>query len=64
MDCQFSFGPNNAYFLKSDSWRAWSDNNTIPEPLRRVLEDPDNPEYCKFPYDVAHPIPAGPYKAS
>ncbi|KAJ6524535.1 hypothetical protein B0H19DRAFT_595863 [Mycena capillaripes] len=61
MDCDFSFGPNNAYFLKSDSRWAWSDNNTLPAPLRRVLEDPNSPEYCKFPYDVGLAMEPGVY---
>ncbi|KAF7326968.1 hypothetical protein MVEN_02591000 [Mycena venus] len=61
MDCQISFGPNNAYFVKSDTWRAWSDNNTLPETLRRVLEDPNHPEYCQFPYDVAMAMEPGVY---
>ncbi|KAJ6630139.1 hypothetical protein B0H10DRAFT_1939355 [Mycena sp. CBHHK59/15] len=61
MNCQFSFGPNNAYFCKSDTNWAWSDNNTLSEPLRRVLEDPDHPFATKFPYDVAFPMELGLY---
>ncbi|KAK7055369.1 hypothetical protein R3P38DRAFT_1353669 [Favolaschia claudopus] len=75
---QFSFGPNNAYFVKCDSMRAWyglnlpykvsppitrnrSDKNTLPEPLRHVLQDPNHAEYCKFPYDVAMAMEPGVY---
>lgn len=38
-----------------------SDNNTLPEPLRRVLEDPNHPEFNKFPYDVALAMEPGVY---
>lgn len=30
-----------------------SDNNTLPEPLRLILEDPNHPQANQFPYDVA-----------
>nr|GAT48616.1 predicted protein [Mycena chlorophos] len=60
MDCQFSFGPNGAYFLKSDSRWAWSDHN-LPETLRRVLADPNDPLYCKSPADVAFAMEPGVY---
>ncbi|KAJ7468458.1 hypothetical protein FB451DRAFT_1256267 [Mycena latifolia] len=53
MDCQFSFGPNNSFFCKSSTHWSWSDNNTLPEPLRLILEDPNHPQFNKFPYDVA-----------
>ncbi|KAJ7270859.1 hypothetical protein C8J57DRAFT_293368 [Mycena rebaudengoi] len=59
MDCQFSFGPNNAFFCKSDSIWAWSDNGTLPEPLRQILEDPHHPQANQFPYDVAFPMEHG-----
>ncbi|KAJ7468457.1 hypothetical protein FB451DRAFT_1400835 [Mycena latifolia] len=59
MDCQFSFGPNGAFFCKSDTIWAWSDNNTLPEPLRLILEDPHHPQANKFPYDVAFPMEHG-----
>ncbi|KAJ7222550.1 hypothetical protein GGX14DRAFT_540450 [Mycena pura] len=59
MDCHFSFGPNGAYFCKSDTIWAWSDNNTLPEPLRLILEDPNHPQGNKFPYDVAFPMEHG-----
>ncbi|KAF7300267.1 hypothetical protein MKEN_01350800 [Mycena kentingensis (nom. inval.)] len=58
MDCQFSFGPNNAFFCKSDSLWAWSDNN-LPEPLRLLLEDPNHPQATKLPFDVAFPMEHG-----
>ncbi|KAJ7619350.1 hypothetical protein FB45DRAFT_1033213 [Roridomyces roridus] len=58
MDCQFSFGPNGAFFCKSDTIWAWSDNN-LPEPLRLILEDPNHPQANQFPYDVAFPMEAG-----
>ncbi|KAJ7160919.1 hypothetical protein C8R46DRAFT_1353613 [Mycena filopes] len=61
MDCHFTFGPNNAYFLKSDSRWAWSDGNTLPRPLLSVLADPNDPNYCKFPYDVALAMEPGVY---
>ncbi|KAF8172787.1 hypothetical protein K438DRAFT_2023652 [Mycena galopus ATCC 62051] len=59
MDCDFSFGPNGAFFAKSDTIWAWSDNNTLPEPLRLILEDPNHPQANKFPYDVAFPMEPG-----
>ncbi|KAJ6520614.1 hypothetical protein DFH09DRAFT_1194016 [Mycena vulgaris] len=59
MDCQFSFGPNGAFFCKSDTLWGWSDNNTLPEPLRLILEDPNHPQANKFPYDVAFPLEPG-----
>ncbi|KAF7373441.1 hypothetical protein MSAN_00553800 [Mycena sanguinolenta] len=57
--CDFSFGPNGAFFVQSDSMWAWSDNNTLPEPLRLILEDPNHPQANKFPYDVAFPMEPG-----
>ncbi|KAF8185842.1 hypothetical protein K438DRAFT_2154684 [Mycena galopus ATCC 62051] len=59
MDCDFSFGPNGAFFAKSDTIWAWSDNNTLPEPLRLILEDPNHPQANKFPYDVAFAMEPG-----
>ncbi|KAF7373499.1 hypothetical protein MSAN_00559800 [Mycena sanguinolenta] len=59
MDCDFSFGPNGSFFAKSDTIWAWSDNNTLPEPLRLILEDPNHPQANKFPYDVAFPMEPG-----
>ncbi|KAJ7026691.1 hypothetical protein C8F04DRAFT_1296271 [Mycena alexandri] len=56
MDCQFSFGPNNSYFLKSDSRWAWSDHNTLPHPLLRVLEDPNDPNYYEADYLGQHDV--------
>ncbi|KAJ6520615.1 hypothetical protein DFH09DRAFT_1194019 [Mycena vulgaris] len=38
-----------------------SDNNTLPESLRRVLEDPTHPHFNKFPYDVALAMEPGVY---
>ncbi|KAJ6524536.1 hypothetical protein B0H19DRAFT_1200189 [Mycena capillaripes] len=64
MDCQFSFGPNGAFFCKSDTIWAWSDNNTLPEPLRLILEDPNHPQANKFPYDVAFPMEPGMFMMS
>ncbi|KAJ7686824.1 hypothetical protein B0H17DRAFT_1136686 [Mycena rosella] len=64
MDCQFSFGPNGAFFCKSDTIWAWSDNNTLPEPLRLILEDPNHPQANKFPYDVAFPLEPGMFSMS
>ncbi|KAJ7889943.1 hypothetical protein B0H14DRAFT_2691363 [Mycena olivaceomarginata] len=64
MDCDFSFGPNGAFFAKSDSIWAWSDNNTLPEPLRLILEDPNHPQANKFPYDVAFPTEPGMFSMS
>ncbi|KAF7326969.1 hypothetical protein MVEN_02591100 [Mycena venus] len=64
MDCHFSFGPNGAFFAKSDSIWAWSDNNTLPEPLRLILEDPNHPQANKFPYDVAFPMEPGRFSMS
>ncbi|KAJ7452168.1 hypothetical protein B0H11DRAFT_1927589 [Mycena galericulata] len=64
MDCQFSFGPNGAFFCKSDTIWAWSDNNTLPEPLRLILEDPNHPQANKFPYDVAFPVEPGMFSMS
>ncbi|KAK7014203.1 hypothetical protein R3P38DRAFT_3322159 [Favolaschia claudopus] len=64
MDSHFSFGPNGAFFAKSDSIWAWSDNNTLPEPLRLILEDPNHPQANKFPYDVAFPVEPGMFSMS
>ncbi|KAJ7075666.1 hypothetical protein B0H15DRAFT_866302 [Mycena belliarum] len=64
MDCQFSFGPNGAFFCTSDSVWAWSDNNTLPEPLRLILEDPNHPQANKLPYDVAFPMEHGQFSMS
>ncbi|KAJ7026690.1 hypothetical protein C8F04DRAFT_1074667 [Mycena alexandri] len=64
MDCQFSFGPNGAFFCKSDTQWAWSDNNTLPEPLRLILEDPNHPQGNQFPYDVALPMEPGMFSMS
>ncbi|KAJ7153573.1 hypothetical protein C8R43DRAFT_1002601 [Mycena crocata] len=64
MDCQFSFGPNGAFFCKSDTQWAWSDNSTLPEPLRLILEDPNHPQACQFPYDVAFPVEHGMFSMS
>ncbi|KAJ7686782.1 hypothetical protein B0H17DRAFT_1071081 [Mycena rosella] len=61
MHCQFSFGPNNAFFFQVDSQWAWSDNNTLPQSLRLVLEDPAQPDYNKLPYDVALAMEPGVY---
>ncbi|KAF7297119.1 hypothetical protein MIND_00944800 [Mycena indigotica] len=60
MDCQFSFGPNGAFFVKSSTLWAWSDHK-LPEPLRSVLEDTNNPLHCKQPHDVAFAIEPGVY---
>ncbi|KAJ7058220.1 hypothetical protein C8F01DRAFT_312076 [Mycena amicta] len=59
MDCHFAFGPNGAYFCKSDTVWAWSDNNTLPERLRLLLEDPNHPQATKLPYDIAFPMEPG-----
>ncbi|KAJ7160920.1 hypothetical protein C8R46DRAFT_1105971 [Mycena filopes] len=64
MDCHFSFGPNGAFFCKSDTQWAWSDNNTLPEPLRLILEDPNHPQANQFPYDVAFPMEPGMFMMS
>ncbi|KAJ7153574.1 hypothetical protein C8R43DRAFT_1126849 [Mycena crocata] len=61
MECQFYSGTNNAFFFKTGSQWSWSDNNTLPEPLRRVLEDHAHPDYNKFPYDIAFAMEPGAY---